>query len=404
MIYKSSFWLLIIFLISTCIIQANPKETETKPVEITAYAPYCGIECLYVVLKNAEPETDIRNLLKPEFISSKEGSSLLDLKKAATSFGMSAEVVTNFSCSDIKALSMPIILHVKSKPESLKYDHYWLYTGNGKARIFDPPNRIETIPYYKLASRWDGMGLIVSTEPIELAEILAPARKRFAIFAGAVIAAIVLVKVAGGYLTRKVGSVGKSLRLGFSIVQTGGLVAVALFVGVIYHFANDEGFLAHAGATEPIVKASIGSFIPKVSSRDVEKAYGSAVIIDARRAVDYKAGHIKGAINIPMTLCAAGRSAKLAEVAKDSRLVIYCQSAGCPYAERVAVNLMEDGFTNLAIYKGGWVDWEKRKGSRDNDENNDQQNENDGCLFLSDSGRDRVHVHIQCAAEDSPPV
>jgi rhodanese-related sulfurtransferase len=173
--------------------------------------------------------------------------------------------------------------------------------------------------------------------------------------------AILIVKIAGKYLLHKVGNISKPVLLTFSVAQSAGLVFIALFAGVIYHFANDEGFLAHAGATESVVKTNLASFIPKVSAKDIKSANGGAVIIDARQSPDYDAGHIDGAINIPTTLCAAGRTAKLAEVAKNSRLIIYCQSAGCPYAEKVAANLMEDGFNNLAIYKGGWVDWDKRK-------------------------------------------
>ncbi|MCE5185286.1 MAG: hypothetical protein LLF76_04075 [Planctomycetaceae bacterium] len=357
-----TFCLLTLFSMALGILQANPKETAAKLDEITAYVPYCGVECLYVILKMVNPDTDIKGLLRPEFISSSEGSSLLDLKTAAISFGMSAEVFAKFECSDIKALSVPVILHVKSEPEKSKYDHYWLYTGmrDGKACIFDPPTRLETIPYYEVARRWDGTGLLVSPTPIELSRILAPARKRFAIFAGVLLAAIVLIRIAGSYLLRRVETISRPIRLGVSVVQTAGLVMVALFVGMTYHFVNDAGFLAHAGVTEPIIKANLGKFIPKVTAKDIVANSATAVIIDARRMLDYDAGHIEGAINIPTTLCAEGRIAKLADIEKSRRLVIYCQSAGCPYAEKVAGHLKEDGFNNLAIYKGGWVDWEQR--------------------------------------------
>ena len=100
----------------------------------------------------------------------------------------------------------------------------------------------------------------------------------------------------------------------------------------------------------------------------LQQSSGNTIIVDARRNTDYQAGHIDGAINIPTTLCAAGRNAKLANTPKDSRVIIYCQSAGCPYAEVVATHLKEDGFHNFAIYKGGWVDWNKRQESRGHDE------------------------------------
>jgi rhodanese-related sulfurtransferase len=328
----------------------------------TSSGPYCGVACLYVAMDLNDKKIDFANLVKPEYIGSHKGSSLAELKKAAEDNGVYAEPVGNLSSNELKVFSQSIILHVKSSPKGKEYNHYVLFLGDkdGKAKIFDPPNPVEFIPYYELASQWDGTGLIVSAEPINLAKVFAPARKRFAIFAAAIIAAIVIVKIAGKYLSRKVGNISKPALTTFSVAQSAGLVFIALFAGVIYHFANDEGFLAHAGATESVVKTNLASFIPKVSAKDIQPTRGT-VIIDARQTPDYEAGHIDGAINIPTTLCAAGRNAKLAEVAKNSRLIIYCQSAGCPYAEKVAVNLMEDGFNNLAIYKGGWVDWDKRK-------------------------------------------
>lgn len=325
--------------------------------------PYCGVACLYVAMDLNDKKIDFKDLVKPEYIGSHKGSSLAELIKAAKDNGVYAEPVGNLSSNELKVFSQSIILHVKSSPKGKEYNHYVLFLGdkNGKAKIFDPPNPVEFIPYYELAPQWDGTGLIVSSEPINLTKVFAPARKRFAIFAAVIIATILIVKIVGKYLLHKVGHISKPVLMTFSVAQSAGLVIVALLIGVVYHFANDEGFLAHPGATEPAIKANLASFIPKVSAKDIKSANGGAVIIDARQTPDYEAGHIDGAINIPTTLCAAGRTAKLAEVAKNSRLIIYCQSAGCPYAEKVAANLMEDGFNNLAIYKGGWVDWDKRK-------------------------------------------
>lgn len=331
-----------------------------------ASGPYCGVACLYVTMGLHDKTIDFANLIKPEYIGSRKGSSLAELQKAAKDNGLYAEVFGNFSSNELKVSKHPLILHVKSLPESKEYDHYILFLNNkdGKAMIFDPPKPVELVPYYKLTPWWDGIVLVVSAEPINLGKILAPARNRFAFFAGLVIAAIVLLKTLGKYVFHKIGSVSKPVMLTFSVVQSAGLVMVALLIGLVYHFVNDAGFLAHAGAAEPVVKASLKSFIPKVSAKDIENIKDSSVIIDARQTTDYDAGHIDGAINIPTTLDAAGRSAKLVEVAKDGHLIIYCQSAGCPYAEKVALNLMEDGFTNIAIYKGGWVDWQKYIGAK----------------------------------------
>lgn len=342
------------------------NEVQKKVGDAKPSGPYCGLYCLYTIMELAGQKTDFRQLVKSEYLGSRKGSSLAELKKASLDSGLHAEPVTNIASQELKTSKYPIILHVKREDEDKRYNHYVLFLGDkdGKARIFNPPNPVEAISYYELAPQWDGTGLIVSPEPINLSQILALAQKRFVFFAGAVIAAIVLVRAAEKYLFHKVGTVNTPIRLGLSIAQSAGLVGIALFVSVVYHFINDVGFLAHAGATESVVKASAGSFIPKVSATEVAKNRDSAVIIDARQTADYDMGHIEGAINIPTTLCAAGRSAKLGNAPKDGRVIIYCQSAGCPYAGIVAANLTEDGFSNTAIYKGGWVDWQKNFGAK----------------------------------------
>jgi rhodanese-related sulfurtransferase len=364
MTYAGCICLLLLALMYTSTLHAAEEQSTKKVKQSTG--PYCGLNCAYFILRLSGQQINFADILKPEYISSWEGSSLSELKKVIEDNGLVAEHINRLTTPILKELRIPIILHVKKEYSDKEYNHYVLFLGNknDNAIIYDPPNPIETIPYFELAPRWNGTGLIVSADPINLGKILAPARKQFTFFAGAIIIAIVLVKIASIYLSGKVKNISIPAMLTFSVAQSAGLVMVALLIGVVYHFANDEGFLAHAGAVEPVVKASTGSFIPKVAAKDIEKIKDSSVIIDARQTADYDAGHIDGAINIPTMLDAAGRNAKLGNTPKDSRVIIYCQSAGCPYAEKVASNLMEDGFANIVIYKGGWVDWQKYIGAK----------------------------------------
>ena len=68
------------------------------------------------------------------------------------------------------------------------------------------------------------------------------------------------------------------------------------------------------------------------------------IIIDVREPLEYKMGHVKGAINIPPSHMMAG-ARKLDGVPKDTELVLYCVSgsrsnASMPYLKQL-------GFTNL---------------------------------------------------------
>jgi len=211
--------------------------------------------------------------------------------------------------------------------KSQEYDHYELFLGtkDGKAMLFDPPNPVRLVPFSELAPRWDGNGLIVSAEPIDFASVIAPARKRFVIYAVVVIAIIFALHWAKRLIPKKLLDSRIKL-MGLSITQAGAFAVAALFIGMLYHFANDEGLLANTNATAAIQEAHAGNFIPKVSERKVNKLLGNhTVFIDARLARDYQAGHLEGAISVPVDANDVERRQLVTDIDKDARVVLYCQ-------------------------------------------------------------------------------
>ena len=110
-------------------------------------------------------------------------------------------------------------------------------------------------------------------------------------------------------------------------------------------------------------KAYQGSFIPKVSKSTVKKLLGSdTVFIDARFARDFKAKHLEGAVNIPVNATNEVRHKATAGISKDAHIVLYCQSAACKFAQKVAIKLIDDGFSNISIFRGGWAEWVAKNG------------------------------------------
>lgn len=68
------------------------------------------------------------------------------------------------------------------------------------------------------------------------------------------------------------------------------------------------------------------------------------VIIDVREPLEYKMGHVKGAINIPPSQMMAGAT-KLEGIPKDTELVLYCVSGS--RSNSSMHYLKQLGFTNL---------------------------------------------------------
>ncbi|MHC4740162.1 MAG: cysteine peptidase family C39 domain-containing protein, partial [Planctomycetota bacterium] len=311
------------------------SEAEDSSVSFRPSHPHCGLYCIYTAMKLAGKEIGFRELVKPEYLSSRKGSSLEELKKAAEDNGLYAESVAKLNSHVLKESPHTVILHVKSSADSKDYDHFELFLGteNGRAKIFNPPHPPEIIPFYELAPRWDGTGLIVSAEPINLGTFFASARQLLLLYVVVGIAVIATLHwaVRRWPLSTLVNS--RSKLFGLSIVQAAGFGILALACGMIYHFVNDEGFLAHANATTSVQQAHTGNFIPKVSKNKVERLLGTdTVFIDARFARDFKAGHMEGAISVPVDANDTERYKSTAGIGKDAPIVIYCQSAGCKFA------------------------------------------------------------------------
>ncbi len=134
------------------------------------------------------------------------------------------------------------------------------------------------------------------------------------------------------------------------------ILLAATALGFIYTAATEKGMFGNA----IIRTASTGPHAPiMISSEEAQKFFeeSSALFVDARREFDFKLGHIKGAINIPLKDFDA-RKETLALVPKDKQVVTYCDGAECNSSIELAAKLHTLGFTNVKIFFGGWREWE----------------------------------------------
>ena len=84
--------------------------------------------------------------------------------------------------------------------------------------------------------------------------------------------------------------------------------------------------------------------------------------IDARRSNVYEAGHIAGAISMPVWESDIDdRVARFYEAGRpgDAPLVIYCSGGNCEDSHMLAQKLWGIGYDNILVYLGGWPDWQK---------------------------------------------
>jgi rhodanese-related sulfurtransferase len=87
-------------------------------------------------------------------------------------------------------------------------------------------------------------------------------------------------------------------------------------------------------------------------------AKGEIVLVDARDMVAYEAGHIPGAVSLPMATFNERIGEFTAKVPKNKPLVIYCASIRCRLAhEQAALLSAKFGYTDVREMPNGYVEW-----------------------------------------------
>ncbi len=81
----------------------------------------------------------------------------------------------------------------------------------------------------------------------------------------------------------------------------------------------------------------------------------SVTVIDVRPVEEYSAGHIPGAISIPLTEL----ESRLAELPKDKDIVAYCRGPYCVLSVQAVEALREKGFYAIRMEEGV-TDWRAR--------------------------------------------
>jgi rhodanese-related sulfurtransferase len=145
------------------------------------------------------------------------------------------------------------------------------------------------------------------------------------------------------------------------------LVLLAAVFGLAYNLFSFRG-IALVGAWAPKVLASgitvppsymEGEDAPVINLSEAMTAYnsGQAIFLDARTMEDYKAGHIKGAIQLYMEEFEVEYAEVKDQLPKDALIITYCGGDECELSLFLTRNLKEQGFANLKVFFGGWKEW-----------------------------------------------
>lgn len=309
----------------------------------------CGAYALYAIAKISGQDVRIETLLSPNYISSPYGSTFRDIVAAARDIGLHAVPFGDLSPADLKYAPGPLILHVRSQPSRVSYDHLVLYVGcrDNQAVLIDN-GVVKTIRFQKLLASWDRAAIAVSASPPSRLRLMLPSLLFFACAALALLA----LRTSGSLLP-------EPWRISNPFCQAVVIFAIGALVGLVHNCTSDGGLFADSETVTIVEQWHTDAFLERVDAvqlrRDID-AREKMIIVDIRANDVFASGHIDTAINVPWV----STSQQFGETNFKhfgERIVLYCQNAKCPASRRAAQILISRGFTNVRVYEGGWDDW-----------------------------------------------
>ena len=153
------------------------------------------------------------------------------------------------------------------------------------------------------------------------------------------------------------------------LLKTLVIIFLGSAIGLVYNAFSPGGITLKGSWSSKITSDSVvvpysykeGSDSPAISLDYAQMKFQSARIIflDARLPGDFKAGHIRGAINLPYEEFEEHATEVLPKLNENEEIIAYCDGTECESSLLLARELQELGYKNIKVFFGGWAEWEK---------------------------------------------
>ena len=153
------------------------------------------------------------------------------------------------------------------------------------------------------------------------------------------------------------------------LFEVGVLIVFAVVSAFIFNALRPQGIEPWGGwrtgreASATITTGhDVTGAVDGAMSREDAKALlnsGQALFVDARAAESFQAGHIPGAVSLPLGRIDDVINGFLTDHGVTTAIVTYCSSVNCPDAERLAALLKDFGYSNVSVFKGGMESWQE---------------------------------------------
>ncbi len=326
----------------------------------------CGIHSLYVAAKLLGCKCSLSELVRPEYVTGKYGSTLEDLQRAVEEIGLESRSMSGLSVADLSRLTVPAILHVRPRGAVAAYVHWVAYIGqshDGFVAIVDPQYGRQSLSWEEVASRFDGTAILVSKPgtdwqvvhwPIRIAWIV-----RAVVFAACIIGGVIVIN----RIQRA------SQRLVLPIVFMGVVIISSLWNQLRY-----DGLLADWTLLARNLAIYDSTRFPEVTYDvvlEVVQGERSELLLDARYSGAFSLATIPGAMNYPLDISLNAERRLVSELQSAPGVIVFCESEGCQWSDHIARRLALVGIRKVSIYRQGHREWRGRSRVRENSTTDD---------------------------------
>jgi rhodanese-related sulfurtransferase len=272
-----------------------------------------------------------------------QASTAEDLLAALAEVGLKGKALGFIPLFQLQRIQQPVILHVRTPLQGAEYRHWILFRGfeGNKAKVYDPPSENGLLTIAELLSIWDGSGIIVyhsqSGTPLGL---------HFPLVAVAMVgfAALVLFAIPPSWPPfRK-------------------LLVNSFILATLGHALSPRGFLTNQQALQFVFAVHSSPEPSEVIDYHQLKSLmdrGACTLVDARTPQAYELFHLPGARNIPIDANYLRMRRELKELPGEKKIVVYCQSESCPWADHVASHIAKTSRKEVFVYRGGVNEWKR---------------------------------------------
>jgi len=159
------------------------------------------------------------------------------------------------------------------------------------------------------------------------------------------------------------------LKLSHILLKTLGIILIGSAVGLVYNAISPGGITLKGNWSPKMTLDSLTvpyGYEEEVDPPAISLDYAmmkfqskNTVFLDSRYPEDFKAGHIKGAINLPYEEFEEHAPQVLPKLPKEEEIIAYCDGTECETSLQLARELLELGYKDVKVLFGGWQEWKK---------------------------------------------